>query len=89
MIINGGNAYVTYPEKDQVSLCSVKSDGSLTDCSATGYGFASPSGIAILGDWAYISQFEGSVVTCSVLSNGELTNCNPSYWAYYGTDIVV
>jgi hypothetical protein len=88
MIINGGNAYVTYPEKDQVSLCSVKSDGSLTDCSATGYGFDSPSGIAILGDGAYISQLAGYTVTCSVLSNGEFTNCDPTS-VYDGTDIVL
>ena len=89
MIINGGNAYVTYKEKGQVSLCSVKSDGSLTDCSATGYGFDSPSGIAILTDGAYISQLDSSTVVCSVLSNGEFTNCDPTYSGYYGTDIVL
>lgn len=87
MAITGEYAYITITNGTNpgILLCTVNSDGTLSDCSLTGSGIKDPTGIVLVGNQAYISRY-GSVslndetyaqaYTCKILPNGELSNCS-------------
>jgi len=56
--------------------CSLQSDGTLSNCLATGNGFTAPTGIVFNGNFAYVTDYYANAVyVCNVAPTGSLSGC--------------
>jgi len=69
--------YVAQLGNGVLSYCvSNASDGTLSNCAATGSVFNAPTGIAFNGSYAYVADFGNNTVdVCTVLLDGSLSTC--------------
>ena len=79
-VVPMGLAYITndFSLYNDVTKCTIDTDGTLIDCAYTGSGFSKPFDITInsAGTFAYVANFSGTTVSrCSFNASGELIDC--------------
>jgi hypothetical protein len=61
-----------------LSACALTLDDGVASCSPAGAGFNAPAGIALYGNFAYVTNNQGnSVSRCTLAAVGALANCAP------------
>jgi hypothetical protein len=68
-------AYVADYGGNQVLLCTVGSDGSLSACAPAGTSFQYPVQLAINGNTLYATNAAGGITTCAIAGTGALSGC--------------
>jgi len=68
------HAYVS-DVSNGVLMCSIGTDGGLSNCAPTGSGFSIPRATAFSGSIAFVSANDSTVYSCAVGSDGSLSSC--------------